>query len=100
MFNKNINKVGSLKIAFFIIIFIISLSSLPLRRGHSLIFAPEPVAAQLYGQSLPYGDDQIPAIPSSSSSSSSSMMDLWWILVRLWTVLQGVYLMQLPFLVE
>jgi hypothetical protein len=77
MFNKN-RKIWASATA----IIIISLSSLPLNVGgggcHTsalLPFSTEPVFAQLSGQSVPYGEEQIPTRPSSSSSSSSSTMD-------------------------
>ena len=38
-----------------------------------LPFSTEPVFAQLSGQSIPYGEEQIPTRPSSSSPSSSAM---------------------------
>jgi len=74
-FNKG-KKISSLTIA----IIIISLSFLPLNDGgHTsalLLFPTEPVFAQLSGQSIPYGEEQVRARPSSSSlSSSSSAMD-------------------------
>lgn len=70
MFNKN-KTIGSLTTA---IIIIISLSFLPLDDGHSsalLLFSAEPVFAQPSGQAiLPYGEEQLPTIPSTSSSST------------------------------
>jgi hypothetical protein len=70
--NKN-NRIGLLVIA----VTIISLSSLPLNEWDTLTllsFSAEPVFAQLSGQAIPYGEEQVPTI--SSSSSSSSAMDL------------------------
>src|SRR5215203_4932535 len=76
-FNKD-KKISSLTTA----IIIISLSFLPLNDGgHTsalLLFPTEPVFAQLSAQSIPYGEEQVRARPSSSSSSlssSSSAMD-------------------------
>jgi hypothetical protein len=65
MFNK-INKISSLAI----LIIVISLSFLPLNDGHTSIllqFPAEPVFVQLSGQAIPYGEEQVPTIPSSSS---------------------------------
>lgn len=73
-FNKN-KKISSLTIA----IIIISLSFFPLnngRGGHTsafLLFPTEPVFAQLSGQSISYGEEQVGTRPSSPSSSSSAM---------------------------
>jgi hypothetical protein len=74
-FNEN-KKISSLTIA----IIIISLSFLPLNDGgdggHSsalLLFHTEPVFAQLSGQSISYGEEQVGTRPSSPSSSSSAM---------------------------
>jgi hypothetical protein len=69
-FNKN-KKISSLTTA--IIIILISLSFLPLSDGHSLallLFSPEPVFAQPFGQDvIPYGAEQeVPTIPSAPSS--------------------------------
>jgi hypothetical protein len=65
VFNKN-KKISSLTI----LIIIISLSFLLLNDGHTsllLLFPAEPVFAQLSGQAIPYGEEQVPTIPSSSS---------------------------------
>jgi hypothetical protein len=73
VFNKN-KQISLLTVA---IIITISLSFLPLdNEGHASAifpFSAEPVFAQLSGQVIPYGEDQLPTIPTSSSSSSSPM---------------------------
>lgn len=71
--NKN-KKISSLTIA----IIIISLSFLSLKDGggHTsalLLFPTEPAFAQLSGQSISYGEEQVGTRPSSPSSSSSAM---------------------------
>ena len=79
-FNKN-KKISSLTTA--IIIILISLSFLPLSDGHSLallLFSPEPVFAQPFGQDvIPYGAEQevptIPSAPSSPAMDFSMFMD-------------------------
>jgi hypothetical protein len=74
VFDRNNKKISSLTTA---IIIITSLIFLPLNDGHTsalILFSTEPVFAQLSGQSiLPYGEEQLPTIPSTSSSSSSTM---------------------------
>lgn len=69
VFNKN-KRISSLTTA---IIIILSFSSLPLDDSHTSalkLFSAEPVFAQLSGQTiLPYGEEQVPTIPSTSSSS-------------------------------
>ncbi|HKG71902.1 MAG TPA: hypothetical protein VKA87_08380 [Nitrososphaeraceae archaeon] len=75
LFNKN-KKISSLTTA----VIIISLSFLPLNVGgdHTSVLLPfstKPVFAQLSGQSIPYGGEQLPTRPSSSSSPSPSAMD-------------------------
>jgi hypothetical protein len=74
VFDRNNKKISSLTTA---IIIITSLIFLPLNDGHTsalMLFSTEPVFAQLSGQSiLPYGEEQLPTIPSTSSSSSSTM---------------------------
>jgi hypothetical protein len=67
-FNKN-KKVSSLTTA---IIAIISLSFLPLNDGSNsalLLLSAEPVFAQLSEQSIPYGEEKVPTIPSSPTST-------------------------------
>jgi hypothetical protein len=70
VFNKN-KKISSLTTA--IIIIILSFSFLPLDDSHTSglkLFSSEPVFAQLSGQTiLPYGEEQVPTVPSTSSSS-------------------------------
>jgi hypothetical protein len=70
VFNKN-KKISSLTTA--IIIIILSFSFLPLDDSHTSglkLFSAEPVFAQLSGQTiLPYGEEQVPTVPSTSSSS-------------------------------
>jgi hypothetical protein len=68
---KKDKKTSSLTTA--IIIIIIALSFLPLNDGHTsaLLFplSAEPVFAQPFGQTLPYGEEQdVPSLPSSSST--------------------------------
>jgi hypothetical protein len=72
VFNKN-RKISLLRIA----ILVIALSFLPLDEvGHTLalmLFSVEPVFAQILGQDIPSGEEQV---PSMAPSSSSSAMDL------------------------
>jgi hypothetical protein len=67
VFNKN-RKISFLTI----LIIIISLSFLPLNEGQTsllLLLSPaEPVFAQLSGEAIPYGEEQVPTISSSSST--------------------------------
>ena len=69
VFNKN-KKISSLTTA---IIIILSFSFLSLDDSHTSalkLFSVEPVFAQLSGQTiLPYGEEQVPTVPSTSSSS-------------------------------
>jgi hypothetical protein len=70
VFNKN-KKISPLATA---IIIIISLSFLPLNDGHTsglLLFSTEPVFAQLSGQAIPYGEEQVSTVPSTSSSATT-----------------------------
>lgn len=73
--SKKDKKISSLTTA--IIIFIIALSFLPLNDGLTSALFPlsaEPVFAQPFGQSLPYGEEQdVPSLPSSSSTMDFGM---------------------------
>jgi hypothetical protein len=68
--SKRDKKTSSLTTA--IIIIIIALSFLPLNGGLTSALFPlsaEPVFAQPFGQTLPYGEEQdVPSLPSSSST--------------------------------
>jgi hypothetical protein len=72
VFNKN-RKISLLRMS----ILVIALSFLPLDEvGHTLalvLFSVEPVFAQISGQDIPSGEEQV---PSMAPSSSSSAMDL------------------------
>ena len=54
------------------VIISISLSFLPLNDGHTstlLLFSAKPVFAQPSGGDIPYGEEQVPTVPSTSSST-------------------------------
>jgi len=79
LFNKN-KKISSLTTA----VIIISLSFLPLNVGgdHTSVLLPfstKPVFAQLSGQPIPYGGEQLPTRPSSSSSPLPFSNGFWFV---------------------